>query len=102
MPGYLGSVNNIYMGQKKSETQIFFTISVRLEERKKIPKEEHIGLAQDLKLALMKIELSLGKYKKIFFLVISIFILGLTHKQFCCLGTVCVFITASYTGIIRA
>ena len=53
MPGYLGYVNNIYMGKKKSENSDFFnfTISVKLEERKKFPQEAHIGLAQDLKLA---------------------------------------------------
>ena len=36
----------------------FFTISVKLEDRKKFSKEARIGLAQDL-----KIEVSLGKYK---------------------------------------
>ena len=68
----------LYLGTKKIDRKLrlpYFYHICQIKRQNFFSKLVCIGLAQDLKLALIKIELSLGKYKKNIFLVISTLIL---------------------------
>ena len=67
---FIQQVTNKQDGKKKMPENseiLIFTTSIKLENKEIPPQKARIGLAQDLKLALLKISLILGKYKKILF-----------------------------------